>query len=141
MSATTELPRLIILHKQSTSARVRFMSLGDSVLAFSPVPETSALHDEEYSPTVQFHPTAALRAAEKELELNEGALEPVPEFCIWLDTPVGDRAVLLAACTSIDPPFAAAEKRGGKFIAITEARRLPTIERDILRRAYEHLLG
>ena len=141
MSVTTELPRLIILHKQSTSARVRFMTLGDSVLAFSPLPETAALRAEDYSPTVQFHPTAALRAAEKTLELAEGALEPVPEFCVWLDTPAGDQAVLLAACTSIDPPFAAAEKQGGKFIAITEARRVPQIEREILRRAYEHLLG
>lgn len=141
MSATTELPRLIILHKQSTSARVRFMTLGDSVLAFSPLPETATLHDEDYSPAVRFHPSAAIRAAETVLELAEGALEAVPEFCIWLDTPVGDQAVLLAACTSIDPPFAAAEKQGGKFIAITEARRLPAIERDILRRAYEHVLG
>src|SRR6185369_2577998 len=141
MSATTELPRLIILHKQSTSARVRFMKLGESVLAFAPPPETAARQGEDYSPTVQFHPTAALRAAEKTLELSEGALEPVPEFGVWLDTPAGDQAVLLAACTSIDPPFAAAEKQGGKFIAITEARRLPVIERDILRRAYEHLLG
>jgi hypothetical protein len=141
MSETTELPRLIILHKQSTSARVRFMTLGESVLAFSPLPEPAALRAEDYSPTLLFHPTAALRAAEKELELAEGALEPVPEFCAWLDTPAGDKAVLLAACTSIDPPFAAAEKQGGKFIAITEARRLPLVEREILRRAYEHLLG
>jgi hypothetical protein len=141
MSDSTELPRLIILHKQSTSARVRFMSLGDSVLAFSPLPELAALRAEDYSPTVQFHPTAALRAAEKTLELAEGGLEPVPEFCVWVDTPDGDQAVLLAACTSIDPPFEAAEKQGGKFIAITEARRLPLIERELLRRAYEHLLG
>lgn len=137
----TELPRLIILHKQGTSARVRFLSFGDSVLAFSPLPETAVLREEGYAPAVLFHPAAALRSAENELGLGEGALEAVPEFCIWLDTPVGEQAVLLAACTSIDPPFEAAEKRGGKFIAMTEARRLPAIERDILRRAYEHLLG
>lgn len=141
MSATTELPRLIILHKQSTSARVRFMALGESVLAFSPLPEPATLHAEDFSSKVQFHPVAAIRAAEKNLGLGEGDLEPVPEFCLWLDTPAGDQAVLLAACTSIDPPFAAAEKLGGKFIAITEARRLPLVEREILRRAYEHLLG
>lgn len=141
MSEATELPRLLILHKQSTSARVRFMSLGDSVLAFSMLPEQAALHPEDYSPTIQFHPTAALRAAEETLGLAEGDLEPVPEFCAWVDTAAGDQAVLLAACTTIDPPFAAAEKMGGKFIAITEARRVPLVEREILRRAYEHLLG
>lgn len=141
MSETTELPRLVILHKQSTSARVRFMTLGDSVLAFSPVPESAVLRGEDYSPTVSFHPTAALRAAEQKLGLADGGLEPVPDFCLWLDTPQGDQAVLLAACTSIDPPFEAAEKQGGKFIAITEARRLPLVEREILRRTYEHVLG
>lgn len=141
MSEASEFPRLIVLHKQSTSARVRFMSFGESVLAFSPLPDLAVLRDEDYSPTVQFHPTAALRAAEKQLDLPVGGLEPVPEFCVWVDTPGGDQAVLLAACTSIDPPFAAAEKQGGKFIAITEARRLPLVERELLRRAYEHLLG
>ncbi len=141
MSEISELPRLIILHKQSTSARVRFMTLGDSVLAFSPLPDLAVLRDEAYSPTLQFHPTAALRAAEKQLGLPDGGLEPVPDFCAWVDTPGGDRAILLAACASIDPPFAAAEKLGGKFIAITEARRLPLLERELLRRAYEHLLG
>ena len=141
MSDSTDLPRLIVLHKQSTSARVRFMTLGESVLAFSPLPETAALRAEDYSPTVQFHPTAALRSAEKRLELSEGSLEPVPDFCVWVDTADGDQAVLLAACATIDPPFAAAEKQGGKFIAITEARRLPLVERELLRRAYEHLLG
>lgn len=141
MTATTELPRLIILHKQSTSARLRFMTLGETLLAFTPLPDGAVLHDDSYSSKVQFHPAAALRAAEKNLELEEGALEPVPDFCIWLETPEGDRAVLLAACTTIDPPFAAAEKFGGKFIAITEARRFPVIEREILRRTYEHVLG
>jgi len=141
MSEPTELPRLVILHKQSTSARVRFMSLGESVLAFSPLPEAAVLRAEDYASALLFHPTAALRAAESRLGLAEGGLEPVPDFCIWLDTPQGDQAVLLAACTSIDPPFEAAERLGGKFIAITEARRLPLVEREILRRTYEHLLG
>ncbi|MGE5471370.1 MAG: hypothetical protein ACM3X0_11285 [Bacteroidota bacterium] len=141
MSASNELPRLVILHKQGTSARVRFMALGDSVLAFSPLPEAAALRGEDYISRLSFHPTAALRAAEQKLGLAEGGLEPVPDFCLWLDTPQGDLAVLLAACTGIDPPFEAVEKQGGKFIAIIEARRLPQIEREILRRAYEHVLG
>ena len=136
-----EFPRLVILHKQSTSARVRYLSFGESVLAFAPLPDLSALRPEEYPAEVRFHPAAAVRAAEKRLALNEGELEPVADFCAWVDTPAGDQAILLAACTTIDPPFAAAEAVGGKFIAITEARRLPEIERDILRRTYEHVIG
>ena len=108
MSATTELPRLIILHKQSTSARVRFMTLGDSVLAFSPLPETATLHDEDYSPAVRFHPSAAIRAAETVLELAEGELEAVPEFCIWLFRKLTTRwtssSLTNAPCTRIGSP-------------------------------------
>ena len=49
--------------------------------------------------------------------------------------------VLLAAFVGIDPPFAAAERVHGRFIAITESRQLSDVERDLLRRAYEHVLG
>jgi len=49
--------------------------------------------------------------------------------------------VLLAYFTTIDPPFAAAESIGGKFIAMTEARNLAEIERNLLRRVYEYVIG
>lgn len=49
--------------------------------------------------------------------------------------------VLLAAFTGIDPPFAMAERLRGRFIALTEARQLSEVERNLLRRAYEHVLG
>ena len=60
---TTVLPRLILIHKQSTSGRVRFLCLRSGVVAFAPLPPLSALHDEDYSPKIQFHPTAAVREA------------------------------------------------------------------------------
>lgn len=135
------MPRLILVHKQSTSGRVRFLCLGSGVVAFSPLPELSALRDEDYSPTVQFHPTAVVREAEIHLGLPEGAIEPVAEFSAWVDTPQGDVPVLLAAFAGIDPPFAAAERTNSRFIAITEARQLSEVERNLLRRAYEHVLG
>ena len=141
MSDSAPLPRLIILHKQSTSARVRFLTLGDSVLAFAPLPVEATLHADDYAPTLRPHPAAAVRTAEQRLGLAEGQLEAVADFCLWIATPDGDQPILLAACTSIDPPFAAAEAHDGKFIAITEARRLPLVEREILRRTYEHILG
>jgi len=141
MTTPADLPRLLILHKQSTSARVRFLALGNSVLAFAPLPDEATLHADDYAPILRPHPAAAIRAAELRLGLPEGDLEAVADFCLWAATADGDQAVLLAACTTIDPPFAAAEAHDGKFIAITEARRLPLVEREILRRTYEHILG
>lgn len=126
MSAPLILPRLILLHKQRTSGRVRFLCLSSGVVAFAPLPALAALRDEGYSPTVQVHPTALMREA---------------EFAAWVDTPEGDVPVLLGLFTAIDPPFAAAERTGSRFIAITEARALSEIERNLLRRAYEQVLG
>lgn len=141
MTVSTQQPRLIILHKQSTSARVRFLAFGNSLLAFEPLPASASLHQDGFAAPVQFHPAAAIRAAETRLGLDVDALEAIGEFCVWVHTPDGDLAVMLAACTSIDPPFDAAERNNARFIAMTEARCLPPIERDILRRAYEHVLG
>lgn len=135
------LPRLLLLHKQSTSGRVRFLCLPSGVLAFNPLPQLSALHDEGYSPKIQFHPAAIVREAEIHLGLSEGAIEAVAEFQAWVDTPEGDVPVLLAAFSSIDPPFAAAEKVAGRFISMTESRALSEVDRNLLRRAYEHVLG
>jgi hypothetical protein len=135
------LPRLVLLHKQGTSGRLRFLCLSSGVIAFNPLPELAALRDEDYSPTLQFHPTAVIREAEVHLGLPEGAIEPVADFHAWVDTPAGDVPVLLAAFAGIDPPFAAAERVGARFIAITEARGLSEVERNLLRRAYEHVLG
>jgi hypothetical protein len=135
------LPRLVLLHKQGTSGRLRFLCLSSGIIAFSPLPALAALRDEDYSPTLQFHPTAVIREAEIHLGLPEGAIEPVADFHAWVDTPAGDVPILLAAFAGIDPPFAAAERTGGRFIAITEARGLSEVERNLLRRAYEHVLG
>lgn len=135
------LPRLLLLHKQKTSGRVRFLCFTSGVLAFSPLPALAALRDEDYSPKIQFHPTAVMREAEIHLGLPEGAIEPEAEFSAWVDTPAGDLPVLLGVFTAIDPPFAAAERTRSRFIAITEARQLSEVERQLLRRAYEHVLG
>lgn len=134
-------PRLILLHKQKTSGRVRFLCFSAGVVAFAPLPALAALRDEDYSPTVHFHPTAIMREAEIRLGLPEGAIAPEGEFAAWVDTPAGDVPVLLGAFTDLDPPFAAAERTCSRFIAITECRQLSEVERHLLRRAYEHVLG
>ena len=136
----TVLPRLILIHKHGTSGRVRFLCLGSGVVAFNPLPALSALRDEDYSPKIQFHPTAVVREAEIHLGLPEDAIEAVAEFQAWVDTPEGDVPVLLAAFAGIDPPFTAAERVHGRFIAITDPA-TERVERNLLRRAYEHVLG
>jgi len=134
-------PRLILLHKQATSGRLRFLCLASGVLLFGPLPAHAVLRDENYSPPLRVHPAAVVREAEALLGLPEAAIVADGEFHAWLETADGDIPVLLAAFTGIDPPFAAVERSQGRFIAITESRQMSEVERALLRRAYEHVLG
>lgn len=131
--------RFICFHKQKTSARTRFLRMADSVLAFGPLPPASRLRAGRGA--LLPHPAAGLKELESRFGLPAGALRPEPEFHAEADTPDGRVVVLLAEFTAIDPPFAAADAAGGRFIAITEARDLPEIELALLRLAYEAVLG
>ncbi len=134
-------PRLILFHKQSTSARTRFLRHGHGgICTLGPLPERARLA-EPASGVVAVHPASWLRGAETSLALPAGSLEAEPGFRCTLRTAEGDTQVLLARFTAIDPPFSAAEQLGGAFIDLTQARGLPPLELDLLRRAYEVILG
>ncbi len=92
-------------------------------------------------PQVVPHPAVFLKAAEDRLGLPAGSLVHEPEFQATVDTPDGPVALHLASFTTIDPPFDEAAALGGKFIAITEAAGGMPVEMDLLRHAYEVLLG
>lgn len=131
--------RLVLYHKQATSARTRYLRLADGVCAFQPLPEGAVASFEacDSEADVLPHPGAVIAAAERWLNLPDGGLEFQGEFRARVQA--GDKAmrVYLVRFTTIDPPFEAAEHVGAKFIAITEARGLPQVELELLRRAYE----
>jgi hypothetical protein len=131
--------RLVCCHQQKTSARTRFLRLQDSVLLFTPLPAGAILQP----PGDRLRPAAgkAVQRAEDGLGLPAGSLQADDEFHAWAETPAGDAHVMLALVTTIDPPFEAAERLGGRFVAITELGDLPAVELAILRRAYERLIG
>jgi hypothetical protein len=135
-------PRLLLFHKQGTSARTRFLRFSDSLLAFAPLPTGAVLRTEDAAPgNLLPHPAALLKTAEETLGLPGGSLQVVPEFSATVDTPDGEVPVLLAGFTTIDPPFNAADSVGGRFVALTELRGLPATEMDLVRRAYTVILG
>lgn len=121
MTDTALAPRLLCFHKQKTSARTRFLCHGTSVVA------PAAL--------------ATMAAMAAQLGLGTAQLNVVEEFVHTVATPDGPAPVLLVEIATLDPPFAAAEKCGARFIAITEARSLPASELELLRQAYEILIG
>ncbi|MCX8085567.1 MAG: hypothetical protein N3C63_01565 [Rhodocyclaceae bacterium] len=139
MSGTLLAPRLLLCHKQRTSARTRFVRWPHGMLAFTPPPAGAALLAA--TPTVRPHPAALLEEAARRLGLPKGSLCAETEFSATLATPEGDIPVVLAYFATLDPPFDAVESQGGRFIAITDARDVGALELALLRRAYEILIG
>jgi len=133
--------RLILVHKQKTSGRLRFLRLPHGTVAFTPLPPLSDLMEDADPPQVVHHPAVFIKAAEDRLGLPAGSLAHEPEFQATVDTPAGPVAMHLASFTTIDPPFDEAAALGGSFIAITEAMGGMPVEMDLLRKAYEVLLG
>ena len=138
--------RLIVYHKQSTSARLRFLRFADrTVCAFGALPRLAAVVDEQemerFDPAVVPHPAPLVGRMEKSLGLPSGSVALDGEFLARVDVPDGPLTVYLAHFTTIDPPFAAAQAQGGEFIDLTQGRDLPPPELELLRRVYSHVMG
>jgi len=135
--------RLIMYHKQATSARTRFLRLADcGVVGFADFPDLSVVLEPEECPedAVLQHPGAFLREAEHFLGLERGALEVEVCYRERVDVPGSTVNVYLAAFTAIDPPFEAAERVSGRFCALTEMRDLSPVQLELLRRAYQVIM-
>lgn len=132
--------RVILYHKQATSARTRFLMFeNNTVCAFDPLPDLSAVIS--LRPDAVFHPAAILRETEKRLGLEKECLAFESEYRQTVEVPGENVDILLASITTIDPPFEVVEKSGAKFIDLTQARGLPGVELELLRAAYELILG
>lgn len=142
MTDTTD-ARLIMFHKQRTSARTRFLLLADgTVCGFAPLPRLAELMDDDPAPgRVARHPGALVHGAETRLDLPAGSLETMGDFHARVDVAGGPVSVFLAGFTTEDPPFSAAETIGARFVELPEARMLPPTDLQLLRLAYEYLLG
>jgi hypothetical protein len=132
---------LILYHKHPTSARTRFLRLPHGgVCGLDALPADAVLADGAET-TVVSHPAMLVRAAEQRLGLAAGSLEGDTGFHCRISTAGGPGDVYLAHFTEIDPPFGAADALGAAFIDLTQARGLAPLELQLLRRAYEHVLG
>ncbi|MBK5970957.1 MULTISPECIES: hypothetical protein [Thiorhodovibrio] len=136
--------RLILYHTQPVSARTRFVRFDHGgICGFEPLPARTHLDedDPDIASKLVSHPAFLLRDAEKRLRLEAGALEVHAGFRATPMSPGGAIEVRLARFISLDPPFAEVAAVGGAFIALTEARELPPVELELLRRAYQRILG
>lgn len=135
-------PRLIMYHKQSTSARTLFLKLSyGGVCGFSPLPMPAQLLEQVPQEKLSIHPAPLISEAQRYFGLNSGALEVESDYKVLVDVANGPIQVFLARFTSIDPPFEAVKKHEAEFIDLTQARNLPLVELELLREAYVLILG
>jgi hypothetical protein len=123
--------RLVLFHKQSTSARTLFLRVGaDVVLPGQDLKQMPSNND------VVIHPTVAMNTVLDTLGLDGDDIVLEGEFKASIEMPNGAVPVYLARFSTIDPPYQEAEKCGGRFIAITEARDIDPVQLNLLRHAY-----
>jgi hypothetical protein len=133
--------RVILYHKQATSARTRFLKFShDSVCAFEPIPMPAQLLEDAECKTVN-HPAAILQDVERRLGFPSGSLKAEADYRQLVEVPGRRIQILLAGFTTMDPPFEEAARIDARFIDLTQARGLPGVELELLRCAYELVLG
>ena len=135
-------PRLLLLHKHRTSGRVRYLRLPDGMLAFAPLPALAMLRDPGYAPKLLFSsghgdarsrglagPARQQHRAGRRVSLLGGYARRRCCRCCWGRLPRLTRR--------LTPPSAAP----GGLSSLLRARQCREVELEILRPAYEHVLG
>jgi len=147
-----ESARVILYHKQSTSAMTRFFRLngegearGEGVLVGRPLPQLATLlgadADSGGEPAgVVPHPGAIAAELEKWLALPAGSLQVDGDFMQLVEIPGSVVRVFLMRFTTIDPPFDRAEAVDAAFVPLTQTRGLPPVQMELLRTAYATIM-
>ena len=129
---------MLLCHKHPVSARLRFLIPVESgVVLPAPLPALAVICENGESPQVQSHPASALRELQEYLGLSQ-TLELVPEFQLCMEVPGAPLPVYLAALPGhnlCEPP------EGLRWIELPQSIGMPWLDRELLRRVYEVLLG
>lgn len=134
--------RVILYHNTPASARLRFLRFPyQSICAFKPLPKLSVLMDQGLATDTLLHPAVVARQTENKLGLGQDSIQVQGEFEAFVDVAGGPICIHLAAFTSLDPPFELADKLDARFIDLNQARDLPQVELELLRKAYDIILG
>ena len=142
MSATSSgygLPwRMLLCHKHPVSARLHFLIPRRSgVVLPQPLPRLAVIAEAEQGSPVQSHPASALRSLQQMLGIAR-PLELVGEFQLRMEVPGLILPVYLAALSGYElcPPPA-----GTHWIELPQSIGMPWLDRELLRRVYELLIG
>lgn len=131
--------RLILYHKQPTSARILFCRRQGTICHFDGLP-TDAKVITNNSGESQLVPESLTIEVEQQLQLSQGSLELERDFQAVVKKDTETINVYLAQFTQIDAPHEQVAEMEGKLISITEARALSDLELRLLGLAYTFLM-
>lgn len=137
--------RLILYHKQATSARILFLRRNGTVCHCDGLPPgsqviASTLELEEEQRQIVPPPATFVAAIEQQLGLTQVPLELEGEFKATVDGDGEPIEIYLASFATTDAPHEQIAEIEGKLIAITEARSLAPAELELLRLVYSLLM-
>ena len=138
-NSDAETTRVMLLYKGDISALVLFVQHPDgSICAPTALPKLSAMLDSgaQLAQTLAQHPALAVRRISNAMGFPDNFLQAQPGFCEQIETPGGAITVYLGRFMTLDPPHALLHTKNCRLLTLTELRRQPPAELELLRRAY-----
>jgi hypothetical protein len=130
--------RMLLCHKHPVSARLHFLvPHREGVVLPLPLPKLAVFAEGAQSGAVQVHPASALRHLQHDLGIDR-ALELVGDFQVGMEVPGMLLPIYLAALPGHDLCQAPI---GTCWIDMPKSIGRPWLDRELLRRAYEVLIG
>lgn len=133
--------RVILCHFDSYSCALVFARYGTTVLAPAPLPESAAPVSEPADVTEQYDPGAVSEALAGELGLDPGKFKLDEDFFAWMTSDSGPIRIHLVRFTTLDAPHSLIEPFGGVFKPISEMRKMPMIELNLMRQIFDQIMG
>ncbi len=133
--------RVILCHFDNYSAALVFARFGSSILAPTPLPESSSPMPIPGDIAGHHDPEAVLDALAAQFSLNSAQLNLDEHFQAWMVSDGTSIRVHLVRFTTLDAPHQSIESFGGSFKPISEMRKMPMIELNLMRQVFNQIMS
>ncbi len=133
--------RVISCHFDSYSCALVFARYGASILAPAPLPESAAPMTGPDEVTEQYNPGVVSEALVAQFALNPAQFNLDEAFDAWMTSDSGPIRIHLVRFTTLDAPHSVIEPAGGVFKPISEMRKMPMIELNLMRQIFNQIMG
>lgn len=133
--------RVIFCHFDSYSAALVFARYGASILAPAPLPESAAPMTAPDEFTEQYDSDIVSDALAAQFGLESEKFKLDEDFEAWMSSDSGPIRIHLVRFTTLDAPHQAIEPAGGVFKPISEMRKMPMIELNLMRQIFNQIMA